>query len=175
MGSDRVHQPQSCIVPLSSAHSQYRTEIQGKLELKNFFSLSMYHAHHYSLQHLVLSGGAKKGEHLPDALRTSEHIFVCLNPVHFNSLSPQMISHPGLITYANTVQGNQISICFSLQSYPQLRLLCHWLLLIQSDRSQVNFHLNPHLFLSTHLKFSLSLYATNGESFLILSQKSCVL
>lgn len=157
MFNDHVHQPQSYIVPLSSAHSQYRTEIQGKSELKKFFSLSIYHAHHHPLQYLSLSGGAKEGEHLPDALRTSEHIFVCLNPVCFNSLSPQMTSRPSLIAYANIVQGNQISICFSLQSYPQLRLLCHWLLIIQSDKSQVNFHLNPHLFLSTHLKFSLSI------------------
>lgn len=130
MGSDRVHQPQSYIGPLSSAHSQYRTEIQGKLELKKFFLCQCIMLIIILYNISFFSGGAKKGEHLPDALRTSEHIFGRLNPVYFNSLCPQMISHPGLITYANTVQGNQISICFSLQSYPQLRLLCHWLLLI---------------------------------------------
>lgn len=44
MVSDHVYQPQSHIGRLFP-HSQNRTEIQGKSELK-FFSLLIYHVHH---------------------------------------------------------------------------------------------------------------------------------
>lgn len=91
-------------------HFQNRTEIQGKSEL-NIFSLSTYHAHH-PFQHPSLFRGGKEGEHLPDPVRTGEHSFVCCNPVCYNSLSPQIISYPGLMVYVTTVQANQASICF---------------------------------------------------------------
>lgn len=56
---------------------------------------SIYHAH-CTFQHTSLFGGGKEGEHLPDSLRTGEHIFVCLNPACYNSLSPQSHFSPQL-------------------------------------------------------------------------------